>query len=122
MTIFQVIAILAMIESSNQPNAIGDNGKAIGILQIHRSVVKDVNRIYGTNYKWPEDCKDKEKAKDICFKYLSYYGKDKTPEQLARIWNGGPNGHNSKATIPYLKKFRKEAVKRNSQEEAIAQR
>jgi hypothetical protein len=28
-------------------------------------------------------------------------------EELARMWNGGPNGYQMQATLKYLEKFRK---------------
>lgn len=42
---------IAMIESSNNPMAIGDNGKAYGLYQLHNSVVADFNRKNGTKYR-----------------------------------------------------------------------
>lgn len=117
MNLLATIAILISIESGGQRNpatCIGDNGKAVGILQIHAIVVKDVNQRYGTRYQWPADCKSPEKSKDIAVKYLTMYGKGKTPEQLARIWNGGPEGDHSTSTTDYLKKFR-ERTKGRSQ-------
>jgi soluble lytic murein transglycosylase-like protein len=91
-----ILAILMSIESGGQPNpatCVGDNGRAIGILQIHKLVVVDVNKAYGTRYVWPDDCKDPVKSKDIATKYLTLHGKGKSPEELARIWNGGPKGY-----------------------------
>jgi hypothetical protein len=90
-----ILAILMAIETGGERHpatAVGDNGKAIGVLQIHKSVVIDVNERYGTRYQWPADCKDPAKSKDIAVKYLTRYGKGKSPEALARIWNGGPEG------------------------------
>jgi soluble lytic murein transglycosylase-like protein len=95
MSLSIILAVLMSIETGGERHpatAVGDNGKAIGILQIHKSVVTDVNARYGTHYVWPADCKDPAKSKDIATKYLTMYGKGKTPVQLARIWNGGPEG------------------------------
>lgn len=102
-----VLAALCLVESGNNPKAVGDHGRAIGVLQIHREVVADVNRQYHTKYSWPQDCKDPEKSRKICSLYLQMYGERKTPEQLARIWNGGPEGDHSKRTLQYAHKFNK---------------
>ena len=109
-----LIAALKIIESNNNPNAIGDNGKAKGILQIHKSVIDDVNRIYKTTYVH-DDAYNVTKAVDICKKYLLYWGnhytkkenKKPTLEVLSRIWNGGPMGYKKNSTIKYWKKVKK---------------
>jgi hypothetical protein len=37
--------------------------------------------------------------------YAQKYGKYPTYGELARMWNGGPNGYQNEATLNYLKKF-----------------
>lgn len=102
---------IAIIESSMDPSAIGDNGRSYGIYQIQEIYIEDVNRIYGTDYEWPRDAIDQQKATSIVTLYLSHYGSAKrlgkpaTMEQLARIHNGGPNGHLKKSTEKYADKF-----------------
>ena len=82
----------------------GDNGKALGCLQIHEEVVRDVNRIYGTRYRHKDVLKPGI-AKRICYLYLTHYaGVGATAEQCARIWNGGPRGHKKAATKKYWQK------------------
>ena len=116
MTILQVIMILITIESGGDPNAIGDSGKAVGILQIHQIVVDDVNRIYDTNYKY-SDRYSKEKSIEIAQLYLKHYASEKRlgrkvmVEDVARIWNGGPNGNEKPATDPYWDKVKAEIQK-----------
>jgi hypothetical protein len=95
-TLTELILALCLIESSLDPNAIGDRGEAVGILQIHECVIQDVNRIYGTEYNL-NDRYDPMLSKMICRKYLKYWGKvyyqrtnkQPTAEVLAKIWNGG---------------------------------
>ena len=41
-TLTELILALCLIESSLDPNAIGDGGEAVGILQIHECVILDV--------------------------------------------------------------------------------
>ena len=109
----KLIAVLMMIESGGNPNEIGDNGKAVGILQIHKIVIDDVNRIYGTDYRY-DDRTDVKHSDSICRLYLAYWG-DKYEQEMdmkpsletyARIWNGGPRGWNKKSTIKYWNKVK----------------
>lgn len=106
-----LIPLLIQVESSGNPNAIGDGGKAVGCLQIHPVVVEDVNRIYQTKYT-EKDRLNKAKSMSICRLYLKYYGtryqlntgKKADIEVLARIWNGGPDGWKKQSTVKYWKK------------------
>lgn len=111
-----LLAALIIIESGNNSNAVGDGGKAIGVLQIHPSVIYDVNKIAKTNYSL-DDRKDAEKSKQICTIYLTHYvtakrlGHEPTAEDFARCWNGGPNGYKKAATDKYWAKVKREMEK-----------
>lgn len=88
------IVALEKVESNQNTQAIGDNGRAFGILQIHAITVEDYNRIYGTNYQH-EDVFNPEIARKICKGYLSHYTKHlESPnfKDFSFIWNGGPSG------------------------------
>ena len=103
----RLIDALAHVESKGEVHAIGDNGKAVGILQIHKEVVDDVNRVYGTSYTY-DDRKSIEKSREICRKYLLLHGgRNATDEKYARIWNGGPGGHRKRSTRKYWVKVRR---------------
>ena len=106
-TISNLISALIIVESSGNDRAIGDNGKAIGPLQIHREVVLDVNRITGSHYRH-QDMTNRAQARAVCEAYLKHYGNGATPEQLARRWNGGPKGDQKQATAAYWRKVQKE--------------
>lgn len=99
-----VIERLAFLESRNNPKLIGDNGKAVGILQIWNVVLDDVNKHYGTKYI-PSDRYNVHKSKQIAKLYLRKYGKGKTEQQIVRIWNGGPDGHRQSSTIKYWREY-----------------
>jgi len=112
----KLIPFLKKIESNNNPNAKGDylNGKprSLGILQIRKGVIDDVNQHYNTNYKH-KDAFDIKKAEDICKKYISLYTKnikDPSYEILARIWNGGPKGYTRNITNEYWDKVSNEIL------------
>jgi hypothetical protein len=106
MNLTNLITALIAVESSGNDLAIGDQGRAIGCLQIHRAVVLDVNRITGSNYKW-QQMTNRAQARAVCEAYLKHYGKGCTTEQLARRWNGGPTGDRKSATEAYWNKVRK---------------
>ena len=110
---------ICQVESRNNPNAVGDNGKSVGIAQIQKICVDDVNRILKLQKKSKrftyDDRKNVEKSKEMMKIYLSFYGRlyeketglKVTPKILARIWNGGPKGYKVKATYAYYQKVRK---------------
>ena len=106
MNLTNLIAALISVESSGNALAIGDQGRAIGCLQIHKAVVLDVNRITGSHYKHSE-MTNRVAARAVCETYLKAYGKGATTEQLARRWNGGPTGDRKSATEAYWAKVKK---------------
>ena len=100
----QLIAAMMIVESGGDAGAIGDGGRALGVLQIHAGVVADVNRRHGTNFKHT-DALDVDKAVRICRLYLEMYvPRGSTPDIYARTWNGGPNGACWESTLAYWKK------------------
>ena len=106
MNLNNLISALMIVESSNNDLAIGDQGRAIGCLQIHKAVVVDVNRFTGSHYRW-EAMTNRAQARAVCEAYLTHYGKGATTEQLARRWNGGPAGDRKSATEAYWAKVKK---------------
>ena len=106
-TISNLISALIIVESSGNDLAIGDNGRAIGPLQLHRGVVQDVNRFTGSNYQW-QQMTNRVQARAVCEAYLKHYGRGATTEQLARRWNGGPAGDRKSATEAYWAKVKKQ--------------
>jgi len=112
-----LLTALIQVESGGQADAVGDNGRAVGILQIHKITVDDVNRIYKTNYTY-KDRYSPKLSKEIASKYLLYWGNRYAKKHgtvnimvLAKIHNGGPRGYQKKATVKYWLKVRKELIK-----------
>ena len=105
-TLSNLITALIAVESSGNDLAIGDNGRAVGPLQIHRGVVLDVNRITGSHYRH-QDMTNRAAARAVCQAYLTHYGRGATTEQLARRWNGGPTGDRKTATVAYWRRVQK---------------
>lgn len=112
-----LLSSIITVESNGKVDAVGDGGKAIGILQIHACVIVDVNRVHGTSYSL-DDRKNPDKSLDIAYLYLSHWGKSyhrktgkaPTTETLSRIWNGGPNGWKKEATVKYWNKVNKQLL------------
>lgn len=107
-----LIAALISVESGGNDLAIGDNGQAVGCLQIHPAVVDDTNRILGASTYRRRDRLRRDYSVMMCRTYLGHYaskarlGREPTLEDMARIWNGGPNGYKKDATKAYWVKVR----------------
>lgn len=105
------IDAICKVESNNGMYVVGDNGKAIGCLQIWKSVVDDVNKYSKVKYTY-DDRYDKEKSYQMFRLYVGHYatqkrlGRKPTNEDMARIWNGGPNGYKKIATVKYWNKVK----------------
>jgi len=79
---------LAFAESGHNDHA--RNGDAVGYLQIRPIVVRDVNRIYHTDFSM-EDRWDRQKSITICELYLEHYcGPRASDTTYAWCWRGGP--------------------------------
>lgn len=110
MNLTNLITALIAVESNGNDNAVGDNGRALGPLQIHRAVVLDVNRFTGSRHRW-EDMTNRALARKVCQAYLEHYARGATAEQAARRWNGGPSGDRKGATLGYWRKVEKQLNK-----------
>jgi len=103
---------IAAVESNHNAAAVGDGGRALGPLQIHVSVVADVNRAYLTAFAH-RDMHDPRLAKAVFRHYLALWatperlGRPVTDEDRARIWNGGPHGWRRKSTEAYWRRVQK---------------
>ncbi len=88
----------------------GDNGLAIGPFQIHYKYWVDAvayDKTIGGTY---QDCNGYDYSVKVVTAYLNRYGRKLIQagdwEALARMHNGGPQGHKSKLTLEYLRKYR----------------
>ena len=87
---------LAMVESSGNPAAVGDKGRALGLFQAHAGCVSDVNRALGTKYSH-RDVLDPEVAvvvasaylEGVIPGYLKHYGIKDTLENRLTAYNMG---------------------------------
>jgi len=100
----RLLDAIARIESRCDPNAVGDGGRALGAYQIHRVYWQDGTELLGVD--WPyRDATDSKKARRVVKAYLLHYGKGKSLIEMARIHNGGPRGHERKATVGYVRRI-----------------
>lgn len=110
-----IIAMIA-VESGGNSKAVGDNGKAVGVLQIHKEYVDDCNRIRELKGLPPkftyEDRYLRGQSIQMAYVYLQHYGQRYTrltgrepdAQVYARIHNGGPNGFCNRKTDKYWAK------------------
>jgi len=109
-----LLLAIAMVESSNNPLAIGDDGLSWGLYQIRPIYVRDVNRILGSEQYTHRDAFRPECASRMVEVYLAHYatperlGRSVTDQDRARIHNGGPNGWRKPETMEYWGKVRRE--------------
>lgn len=113
----RLTAALIEVESHGDDHAIGDrhmHDKAYGCLQIRKPCVDDVNRRFGTKIS-PEDCLgNRSLSVWVCQNYLKMYatrkrlGREPQQEDMARIWNGGPDGWRKNTTVAYWSKVKKQ--------------
>lgn len=99
-----LLRAIEQVESSGNPAAIGDGGEAVGVLQIHRVLVDDVNRILGKDQFTYEDRFSVGKSREMFRIYTDHYSRGESDEVIARRWNGGPRGDNKESTLIYWEK------------------
>lgn len=103
---------LHQVEASGRTGkVIGDSGKALGPLQIHKAYFLDAaafDKSLGKDYSKVQDLAF---AKRVVRAYLKRYApnavKRNDYQTLARIHNGGPIGHKNEATVKYWAKVKR---------------
>jgi hypothetical protein len=98
---------LHLVETSGKTGPIlGDGGRALGPLQIHRNYHKD-SGIAGDYSR----CADLAYSRRVVAAYLKHYApiafRNGDVHTLARIHNGGPKGASKRATLKYAAKVRR---------------
>jgi hypothetical protein len=108
-----IIEKLSVLESQNNPDAIGDNGLAFGVLQFHAIAVQEHNQQFNTLYTH-KDAFNAEISKLMCYNLLKkgseiHYkkcGVEANESDLVRMHNGGIySGANKVNTLIYLQKY-----------------
>jgi hypothetical protein len=90
-----------LVETSGRTGPIlGDNGKALGPLQIHRAYHAD-SRVAGDYSRVADLAYSKRVATAYLKRHAPVAWKAGDVETLARVHNGGPRGHLKQATKGY---------------------
>jgi len=98
-----LINAIIYVESRGNDSAIGDNGLAVGCLQIHPICIREANRIIGFDSFCLDDRYDRQQSINVSKTIKKRYA-NKSNEAIARNWNGGPLGYKKKSTIKYWNK------------------
>lgn len=113
--IYDIMKVLKLVESEGNRKAVSKNKHYVGILQIGKQCIREVNRLYGTTYTH-RDAFVVVHAEDIFIKIISAgiknyqkrYKKDPSEEDIVRMWNGGIyNGYKASSTKKYYNKYLK---------------
>lgn len=107
-----LIDAMIQVESKGDSTAIGDGGKAVGVLQIHPIMVREVNRILKKDssemrYEY-KDRYSVSKSIEMFHIWRVFYHKDSSFEKIARCWNGGTRGHLMYRTKYYWRKVKEQ--------------
>ena len=105
--VIDILNAIVQVESGGDPTAHAKGEDAVGILQIRKCMVDDVNRILtrqGISKRFTYmDRWDILKSYEMFNIFCDYYGLT-TAEEMARCWNGGPRGIDNPATLGYWDK------------------
>ena len=106
-----LLDVLACVESNNNPDAVGDRGRALGAYQIHQAYWEDGTRLLGVS--WPyRAALDPDKARCVVRAYVLHYGADRGLVDMARIHNGGPSGYRRRSTLSYAQRVNQLLIQR----------
>jgi hypothetical protein len=112
---FNAAPILDAIEAvetgghADPANAVGDQGRALGCMQIHRVYWQDAvehDPSLVANGETYDSVRDRAYARRVVMAYWSRYAKSWDSETLARVHNGGPKGATKRATLGYWAKVK----------------
>lgn len=101
-----LITAIIQVESGGDTLAYNSKEDAVGCLQIRPIMVTEINRLLRKDSFTLSDRWSKVKSIQM-FNVLRSNIKGATNEKIARVWNGGYNGHKKQSTIKYWNKVRK---------------
>jgi hypothetical protein len=103
-----LLLAISLVESSGNPNAFNSAENAAGLYQIRPGYVQCANEMaarigrHDLFFRHPDDPFIPERAEKIIILYMKRYAPENaTAEQIARIHNGGPQGHLKYSTENY---------------------
>jgi len=103
-----LIATLLLFESP-RGEVYHDNGRAVGRYAQKSIMIRDVNRLWGTNYQWPRDSLCDETARKIALLYIeAYRKKGDRPAYWYQRYRGGPYAVEKKVGVKKALKWERE--------------
>ncbi len=105
-----LIAAIIQVESGGDTLAYNSKEDAVGCLQIRPIMVTEINRLLGKDSFTLSDRWSKVKSIQM-FNILRSNIKEASNEKIARVWNGGYNGHKKQSTLKYWKKVKQQFKK-----------
>jgi hypothetical protein len=90
---------IVQVESRGNPDAVGDEGNAHGLVQAWRRAWQDGCKAMGVHWNYATGVRDPCKCIRVFYAYTSLYGARIDPQRV-RIWNGGPCGDHHRSTLP----------------------
>lgn len=103
----QVVAKVIQIESNGRHDAVGDGGRAIGVLQIWPIMVDEVNRLIGREEFTYDDRWDSLKSVQMFMHFQDKVNPEWDEELAVRKWNGGIRGERNPKTLVHYEKYKK---------------
>jgi hypothetical protein len=102
-----LLSAIMFVESNNNDSAYRASEDAVGVLQIRKCMVDDINRILKIKKSTLRFTYDdrwlRYRSVQMFEIYCKHYGLI-TAEEIARCWNGGPRGMSNPLTANYWKK------------------
>ena len=109
-SVSHLLSSMMYVESNYNDSAYHKGEDAVGCLQIRKCMVDDVNRILRKQKSYKkftyDDRWSRIKSIQMFGIYCRHYGLN-TAEEIARCWNGGPQGMSKPLTATYWKKVKK---------------
>ena len=100
----RLIDAIIRVESSGRADAVGDGGRAVGILQIWPITVADANRILGRDEFTLADRLDPDRSRAIFYTITNHYSAGCSDEIKAKRWCNGPRGEHKPGSAAYWAK------------------
>ena len=112
-----LLSALIQVESNGNDHARGRHGE-LGALQIKSIMVRDVNRIMGTDYSHAQ-VTNRAISIFIAESYFAHYGRNLSDESLARLWQGGPKALKRSSSRAYGRRVVRELERQRTAKESL---
>lgn len=100
----RLLSAIEFVESRGRADAVGDGGRAVGVLQIWPITVADANRILGRDEFTLADRLNPDRSRQIFYVITNHYSAGCSDEVKARRWNSGPTGDRKACSLDYWRR------------------